>query len=57
MKLKLENIKTGVVKEIEKSLASDYIATKEWKLVEEKKVTSNFYKKQEKKEEEVTENE
>lgn len=32
-KVKVQNIKTGVVKEVEKAIASDYIGTKEWKLV------------------------
>lgn len=38
-KVKIINIKTNVVKEVEKMFASDYLGTKEWQLVkkEEKK--------------------
>nr|DAI31733.1 MAG TPA: hypothetical protein [Bacteriophage sp.] len=37
VKVKIENIKTKVVKEVEKAIASDYLGTGVWKLVEEKK--------------------
>lgn len=36
-KVKIKNIKTGAVKEVEKSLASDFIGTKNFVLYEEKK--------------------
>ena len=36
VKVKIENIKTKVVKEVEKAIASDYLGTGTWKLVEEK---------------------
>ena len=36
-KVKIKNIKTGAVKEVEKSLASDFIGTKKFVLYEEKK--------------------
>ena len=38
--VKIQNIKTGVIKEVKKSLASDFIGTGEYKLYEEKKQTS-----------------
>lgn len=37
-KVKVRNLKTAVVKEVEKAIASDYIGTKEWELVKEDKV-------------------
>lgn len=37
VKVKIENVKTKVVKEVEKAIASDYLGTGAWKLVEEKK--------------------
>lgn len=36
-KVKIQNIKTNVEKEIEKNLLSDYISTKEWKVYEKSK--------------------
>ena len=36
-KVKIKNIQTGAVKEVEKSLASDFIGTKKFVLYEEKK--------------------
>ena len=38
-KVKIRNIETGAVKEVEKSLASDFIGTKKFVLCEEKKKT------------------
>jgi hypothetical protein len=35
-KVKVKNIKTGVIKEINKSLAGDYVGTGDFVLVEEK---------------------
>lgn len=31
-KVKVKNVKTGVVKEIDKSIAGDYLGMKDWKL-------------------------
>ena len=36
-KVKIQDIKTGAVKEVKKVLASDYIATGKFRLYEEKK--------------------
>lgn len=36
-KIKIQNIKTGAVKEVKKVLAGDYIGTGDFKLYEEKK--------------------
>ena len=36
-KVKIKDIKTGAVKEVEKSLASDFIGTGKFELYEEKK--------------------
>ena len=41
-KVKIKNIKTGVIKEVEKSLAGDYVGTGKFELVNEKK--TNFIK-------------
>ena len=41
-KVKIRNIETGAVKEVEKSLASDYIGTKKFVLYEEKKSKTPF---------------
>lgn len=45
-KVKVRNKKTGVIKEVEKAMASDFIGTGEFELVENKKVEpkkpSNF---------------
>lgn len=41
-KVKIMNINTGVVKEVSKAIASDFVGTKEWKIVDketEKKET------------------
>ena len=38
-KVKIKNIKTGAIKEVEKSLAGDFIGTGKFVLVEEKKST------------------
>ena len=35
-KVKVENKKTKVIKFVDKKIASDYLATKEWQLVNEK---------------------
>lgn len=37
-KVKIKSIKTGVVKEVAKSLAGDFVGTGNFKLVEDKKV-------------------
>lgn len=37
-KVKIQNIKTGVIKEVAKSLAGDFVGTGNFKLVENKKV-------------------
>lgn len=37
-KVKVKNIKTGVVKEIPKAIAGDYIGMKDWTLFAEKPV-------------------
>ncbi len=37
-KVKVINIKTGAIKEVKKSLASDYIGTQEWELYKVKEV-------------------
>lgn len=37
-KVQVKNKKTGVTKEIKKVLASDYVGTKEWVLVDEKEL-------------------
>jgi len=36
-KVKVKDIKTGAIKEVNKSLASDYVGTGQFKLYEEKK--------------------
>lgn len=41
-KVKVKYKKTGVTKEVKKSLASDYIATGEFELVEEKNQNNKF---------------
>lgn len=41
-KVKIQDIKTGAVKEVEKSLASDFIGTKKFVLYEEKKSKTPF---------------
>lgn len=38
-KIKIINIKSNIVKEVSKTIASDYIGTKEWKTYEPKKET------------------
>lgn len=38
VKVKVKNIKTGVIKEVSKSLAGDYVGTGEFELYQEKKV-------------------
>lgn len=45
-KIKLQNVKTLVVKEVEKSVANDYLSTKEWKIFETKKVVQNETKEE-----------
>ena len=43
-RVKIKDVKTGAVKEVEKSLASDFIGTGKFKLYEEKKEkTQNIY--------------
>ena len=51
VKVIIENINTKVVKEVEKAIASDYLGTGTWKLVEEKK-EQNYRKFDTRKEEE-----
>lgn len=46
-KIKIENIKTKVIKEVEKVIASDYLGTGNWKLVEEKKEQKFISRKEE----------
>lgn len=41
-RVKVKDIKTGAVKEVEKSLASDFIGTGKFKLYEEKKEKTPF---------------
>lgn len=41
-KVKIRNIETGAVKEVEKSLASDFIGTKKFVLYEEKNAKVPF---------------
>lgn len=36
MKVKIKNIKTEVVKEVDNNILSDYLSTKEWKKVDDK---------------------
>lgn len=38
--MKLKNKKTNVVKDVEEAFVGDYLSTKEWEIVEEKKETS-----------------
>lgn len=46
-KVKIQDVKTGVIKEVKKVLASDYIATGKFRLYEEKKEKkSNIFSKQ-----------
>lgn len=35
-KVKVKNVKTGVVKEIDKAIAGDYLGMKDWTLIAEK---------------------
>lgn len=44
-KVKIKDIKTGAIKEVKKSLASDYIGTKKFELVTETEPKSKFYEK------------
>lgn len=44
-KVKVVNKKTKVVKEVEKSIASDYIGTGEWDLLKKEKTGSNILDK------------
>lgn len=37
MKIKLQNVKNGVIKGVEKFLVEDYLATREWVLYKEEK--------------------
>ena len=41
-RVKIKDVKTGAVKEVEKSLASDFIGTGKFKLYEEKKEKTPF---------------
>ena len=36
-KVKVKNVKTGVVKEVDKAIAGDYIGTKNWEIVTNEK--------------------
>lgn len=51
-KVKIRDVKTKVIKEVEKSLASDYIGTKRFELVNEskeaKKLEKDYFEKEEK---------
>lgn len=53
-KVKIKHVKTGVTKEVSKTIASDFIGTKEWELVkekeikEQKKVENNVFDEKEK---------
>lgn len=51
-KVKIQDVKTGVIKEVAKTLASDYIGTKKFKIAEEKKadkkLENNYFEKEEK---------
>ncbi len=49
VKVKIKDIKTGAIKEVKKSLASDYVGTGNFELVTEKKEEkkSNFFKTKE----------
>lgn len=46
IKVKIKDIKTGAIYEVKKSLASDYIGTGDFELVEDEKQEkkSNFFK-------------
>ena len=46
IKVKIKDIKTGIIYEVKKSLASDYIGTGDFELVKDEKVEkkSSFYK-------------
>lgn len=48
-KVKIKNIKTGAVKEVEKSLASDFIGTKKFELFQEHKQRKPFVAEEPKK--------
>lgn len=41
-KVKIKDIKTGAIKEVKKSLASDFIGTKKFELYDEKEKKSSF---------------
>lgn len=41
--VKIKDIKTGVIKEVKKSLASDYIGTGRFELVDNNKVKANKF--------------
>lgn len=57
-KVKIKHTKTGVVKEVSKAIASDFIGTKEWEFVVETKGLDKDIKKDKKSENSVfTENE
>ena len=47
-RVKVKDIKTGAVKEVEKSLASDFIGTGKFELYEEKKSRLPFVEEQKK---------
>lgn len=44
MNIKIENINTHVVKEVSKSIATEYLGTNEWKVFETKKVVKDAVK-------------
>lgn len=49
-KVKIKNIITGAIKEVEKSIASDFVGTKKFVILEEnKKVEKPFVEKEAKK--------
>ena len=48
-KVKIKNIKTGAVKEVEKSLASDFIGTQKFELFQEHKQRKPFITEEQKK--------
>lgn len=50
-KVKIQDVKTGVVKEVKKALAGDFVGTGNFRIYEEKKeVKSNLFTKNDKKE-------
>lgn len=44
-KVKIKNIKTGIIKEVPKAIASDFLGTNEWEMVVEEKTKFIYTKK------------